>query len=57
MMQHSCKILPGKEKNRFEFHVFRVLVIYRILCNADSNLGWSLTSHKRCKTLKSPYLA
>lgn len=33
MMQDFCKILQGK--NRFEFSVFRVLVIYCILRNAD----------------------
>lgn len=42
---------------KYLYFQVQAIVIYCILWNADSNLGWSLTSHKRCKTLKSPYLA
>lgn len=57
MRQLSCEISQEKEKNRFELNVFRVLVIYCILCNVDFSLGWSLNLYKHCKTLKSTYLA
>lgn len=57
MMQHSCKVVQGEGKRLFECDAFRVPVTCCILRNTDSNLGCCLTSHKHCKTLKSPYLA